>query len=216
MQNKLTVTPEKPDAQILKFAQLIQGGIDAWTEAGKILVILIEKDSFCFAKIRASFPEISTDMLRVFERIGRKQIYAPLLADNSPAARHLLEMPYELQKKYFKEPIEVAVSWKNGVIKSAKKFLSELTKAEVKMVFGDGDIHSLDAQAWRLKDATSPPKKITAESKTVDIGYFSLSADKAGNVTIMPCGKSSLAQPVRVIPSKDGWKSAIIVFQRTA
>src|SRR5688572_23774076 len=93
------------DPDIDKFGKLVQPGIDAWNEAGKLLVLLMRQDSNIIPRIQAKFPDMSRDMIQVFERIGRKQIYAPLLADTSAAARKLLELPYQMQERYHKELI---------------------------------------------------------------------------------------------------------------
>lgn len=207
--------PKTIGTRIGEFAALVQKGIDAWTKAGELLVAILEEDPTCFEKITGTFPEISTDMLQAFERIGRKEIYAPLLADSSPGARRLLEMPYALQETYCRKPIEVAVAWKNGHIKSLKKRIGELSRAEVAIVFGRDEINSLDAQAWRLKEESKVlnPDPVTSVT-TTEVGYFSITCDKAGKVNFEPCAKSLIAQSVLLYPASDGWKSAIVLIQR--
>lgn len=115
------------------FVMLIREGVKSWVGAGKILVSALEKNKTFGDKVREAHPEISREMLCTFERIGRNQIHAPLLADSSCGGRALLEMPYAVQVKYYSEPIPVVVNPTTGEIANRKIY--ELNRAEVRQVF---------------------------------------------------------------------------------
>lgn len=192
----------------------IRLGGEAWLRAGERLVKLHRIDPGVIDKIATKHPELSHEILVNFLRIGRHEVYPPLLAAaNKPGVSKLLDMPYEVQKRYAHEPIEIAVEWGKGKPKTIKKSVSLLTPREAGMVFAETGVRTIEQQAFRLRESVAP--KPQCEGKNVDIGYFSLSADKDGKVTLTPCAKSSIAQPVRVIDNGTGWKSAIVVFYRT-
>ena len=212
--------------EIDEIAACIQKGIDNWRTAGNKLVELSKRQPDIFDRITARHPHISRDVLEVFARIGRKEIWPPLLMSNSLGAKKLLECNYDIQKELADKPIKVATHWKNNVIQHAEKRIHELSKAEVAMVFdGQGGVNNLDQQAWRLRNAgkePEPAKKVLGPKDpapeyapprmvNVDIGYFSIVVAPDGAITCTPCGKSPMAQPVRVIPNGTGHKSAIVL-----
>ena len=213
------------DSQIDKFALLVRQGIDTWRNAGKLLVEMTEKDPSAVARIKER-SGLSDAMIQTFARIGRNEIWPSLLADSSIGAQRLLACHYEDQKKYASEPIEVAYEWRGGNIKTFKRKVSELSRAECAIVFSDkGAVRTLEQQAFRLR-STAPEKKLAdldprAEVKNaavrmvnVDIGYFSIVRKPDGTVTCEPCGKSPISQPVRLIPNGKGFESAIVVFYK--
>ena len=213
------------DSQIDKFALLVRQGIDTWRTAGKILLEMTNKDPGAMQRIQER-SGLSHSVLMTFARIGRNEIWPPLLVDGSLGAQKLLACHYEDQKKYASEAIEVAYSWAGGKIKTIKRQVSELSRAECAIVFSDkGTVNNLEQQAFRLH-SPAPEKKLAdlkpnAEVKNaavrmvnVDIGYFSVVQAPDGTVTCEPCGKSPIAQPVRVIPNGRGFKSAIVIYYK--
>ena len=213
------------DSQIDKFTLLVRQGIDAWRNAGKLLVEMSKSDPSAMARIRER-SGLSDAMIQTFARIGRNEIWPSLLADSSMGAQKLLACHYEDQKKYASEPIEVAYEWRGGNIKTVKRKVNELSRAECAIVFSDkGTVHTLEQQAFRLR-SPAPEKKLAdldprGEAKNaavrmvnVDIGYFSVVQAPDGTVTCEPCGRSPIAQPVRVIPNGKGFKSAIVLYYK--
>ena len=213
------------DSQIDKFTLLVRQGIDTWRNAGKLLVEMSKSDPSAMARIRER-SGLSDAMIQTFARIGRNEIWPSLLADSSMGAQKLLACHYEDQKKYASEPIEVAYEWRGGNIKTVKRKVNELSRAECAIVFSDkGTVHTLEQQAFRLR-SPAPEKKLAdldprGEVKNaavrmvnVDIGYFSVVQAPDGTVTCEPCGRSPIAQPVRVIPNGKGFKSAIVLYYK--
>ena len=213
------------DSQIDKFALLVRQGIDTWRTAGKLLIEMTEKDPSAVVRIKER-SGLSDAMIQTFARIGRNEIWPSLLADNSLGAQKLLLCRYDYQKKYASEPIEVACEWRAGNIKTVKRKVSELSRAECAIVFSEkGTVHTLEQQAFRLKNP-KPEKKAAdldpyGEFKNpavrlvnVDIGYFSVVQSPDGKVTCDPCGRSPIAQPVRVVPNGKGFRSAIVLYYK--
>lgn len=201
------------ERDIDRFSDLIRKGIDNWRTAGSLLVEMARTTTDLFKKIQDRNPNISLSTLETFMRIGRKEIWPPLLVDSSYGARRLMECNYDIQKKYSEEPIEVAIEWRGDKIRSIKKKISELSRSEIAIVFdGQGGMNNLEQQAFRLPSSfrSSSRAPIAAPLQnpiqykapvriSVDIGYFKLTAHKDGTVTSDPCEKSSDAQPVRIV-----------------
>lgn len=214
------------EKDIDKFAKLVRQGIDTWRTAGEVLVKLAASTPDIIKRITERYPHISQSTLDTFLRIGRNEIWPPLLCDSSYGAKRLLECNYDLQKEYAQKPIKVAVSWRNGEIKSIEKKVSDLSRSEAAVVFDQrGGINNLEQQAFRLPGSTRmpipqanpmPPPIQYAAPKTVnvDVGYYTVTI-KDGEVIAEPCGKSSIAQPVRVQKNRNGDLAAVVVFYKT-
>lgn len=213
------------DAEIEHFALNIRQGIDHWRTAGKLLVDMTKKHPEAMTRIREK-TGLSDSVLQTFARIGRNEIWPPLLVDSSLGARKLLECHYQDQKRYAEEPIDVVIEWKDGKTKTIKKKVSDLNRAECAVVFdGRGGINNLDQQGFRLRGET-PMKLATLKHSdpapvyqapravNVDIGYFSVVMNPDGTVTQEPCGKSAMAQPVRLVKNGKGYQSAIVLYYK--
>ncbi len=207
----------KAPAAVDSFVALVQKGIDAWNEAGKRLVVAIEKDPGFCAKVRAAHPEISKDMLVVFERIGRKQIYAPLLADNSVGARALLEMPYADQERYSKGMVPVVQDVKTGRI--TERRVSDLSRAEAKLVFGFGEVRDpkhqvayLLEQKTGMKKAIDLPPAAPVKKNVTKLGCFKVVIE-GSKLTLTPCTETYRAQQVRVTkPEKGPFEAEVLLY----
>jgi hypothetical protein len=117
------------DGQIDEFALLVRKGIDTWRTAGKLLLDMTNKDPGAMKRIQER-SGLSHSVLMTFARIGRNEIWPPLLVDNSLGSQRLQQCNYDEQKKYAAEPIEVAIEWRGEKIKTAKRTISELSRYE--------------------------------------------------------------------------------------
>lgn len=202
----------KPKTSIEEFVSLVSRGIDAWQAAGEKLVEAMDSDPGFLDKVRAAHPEISVEMLSIFERIGRKQVHAPLLADASVGARQLLELPYEIQVKYAAGSVDVITDFKSGKVE--KRRISELNRSEAKQVFVDGGVLTPKQQLAEHADKSSSSRMGGASTATPvvkriqRIGCFRISV-KNGVVTAVACEESFRAQQVKL---EEG--SADILFYR--
>lgn len=213
------------DAEIEHFALNIRQGIDHWRTAGKLLVDMTKKHPEAMTRIREK-TGLTDAVLQTFARIGRNEIWPPLLVDSSLGARKLLECHYQDQKRYAEEPIDVVIEWKDGKTKTIKKKVSDLSRAECAVVFdGRGGINNLDQQGFRLrgeapvkletlKHSDPAPVYQAPRAVNVDIGYFSVVMQPDGTVTQEPCGKSAMAQPVRLVKNGKGYQSAIVLYYK--
>ena len=149
-----------------RFAALVNAGVNSWTLAGKMLVEMVDQDPTAFKKIITLYPAISHEMLAIFERIGRNQVYPYLLLDTSPGCRKLLEMPYESQVEIFKNGVDVVVDLKRGTREPVieRKRIQQISSFEASVVFADGELRSVERQA-SIKEMASGihPKKQNQE-----------------------------------------------------
>ena len=119
-----------------RVAELITQGIEAWLEAGKILVELLDD-----GKSLESISEecgLSEDILYRFEQIGRKSLHPQLLANTSAGARALSSCGYSTQSKYIKEPVKLLLN--NGETLLVK--VENMTASQVKQAFASGHVRS--------------------------------------------------------------------------
>jgi hypothetical protein len=75
------------DSEIDAFVEQVNKGIGAWRQAGHILVELSKRQPDIFRLIMAKHPAINESTLQTFARIGRKEIWPPLIIDASLGAR---------------------------------------------------------------------------------------------------------------------------------
>lgn len=203
------VTEKDVDA----FIECITRGTEAWVEAGQKLNDMVSRDKDTFAKIRRANPSITVSQLRTFQLIGLRRVYPPLLADTSPGAKRLLECDYADQEHYFKNPVDVVVNVdedKKPVV--IKKSIASLNQKEIRRVFNGSGLNPIASQAASIVS----PQPLARATKTIDIGYYALTITPSGMLTFTKCEKNGRAQPVHVTPTKDGWKSTVIVFYRQA
>lgn len=154
-----TLTTKQPlnlsSEKVREFATLVSAGIDAWVKAGEVLVEMVDGNPNAYSIILRECPHLSVDMLLAFEKIGRREIYPYLLLENCPGARMLAKLPFVLQNKYYKEPVEVLVGWMNGKPIVAKKEMRLMTKPEAERVFTANGVRSIEEQ----KALLPPPSR---------------------------------------------------------
>lgn len=214
----------RPDSvnPVDRFALLVAAGINAWKQAGVHLVEMIDKDPDFPKRIRVAHPEISEDIILVFERIGRNQLNPLLLADGSPGAKALAELPFSEQEKWAKELIPVSVQ-RNGKRRTEMLRISELTSAQTKQCFWENKLLTVKEQEIRanalIAERAEPPLAVstTPTKKAVEkLGCYIAKVGRNGVVTLTPTKETFKAQQVRVDrpPSSAGDFSGEILFFR--
>lgn len=217
---KTTLEKWQPDKErsIANFAEAVNRGIEAWAEAGSILVQMMAKDEDLFNKILSAHPEIGMDMLLTFERIGRKQIFAPLLAMNCPASEHLLELPYEVQERCTREPVEIVV--KHGEnYKITSKRLHELTKKESELAFNHEGTRPTDRQLKILQIKAAEkiiPAPVTPVKKPESLGFFTIHIDTDGEPRITRGTNNNRPYYTRLTAVGRGGEVVIEIFKASS
>lgn len=142
------LSPPTEATEIEQFTSLIQQGIDAWTQAGKLLVEMLAKDPNAKQSIMEYCPDITEEILSRFEAIGRGQLHPKTLLNNSPGMRRLRMLPYSDQQRFLTEPVEVLVQRESGV-DTLKVSVKDLTPRQAQQVISPNGVRSLSAQrAW--------------------------------------------------------------------
>lgn len=134
--------------QAREFASLVQRGIDAWLEAGRLLVDMLDKDPEARSVIMESSPDITEEILARFEAIGRKQVHPKTLLNNSPGMRRLRNLPYSEQEKYIVDTVPVLIKTERGP-ETLNVAVKNLTPKQALQVMGRDGVRSPEAQrAW--------------------------------------------------------------------
>lgn len=141
MMSNLTVI----DPRVAEFSALVNQGMNAWQQAGKILVKLIEADPDAERVILLDNPHLTSEILRTFERMGRRELYPFLAVDSSPGARRLALLPYDQQVQLYREKITIAVATADGPVERQKR-VTDLTKAEAERAIGETGLRSAAEQ----------------------------------------------------------------------
>jgi hypothetical protein len=149
-------------------------------------------------------------MLLVFERIGRKQIYPPLLMDNSPGTRRLLEMPYDVQEKFSKEPVEIVLNGDTQSPVVEKRHVKELSASDSKLVFGPSRVRSVSEQVeYRKQHGPIGRMKKSDREKQPTLGTYLIKVSPSGAVVMEKTNASVGAIDVRT-QERDGIRQCLV------
>lgn len=153
------IQPVQSNAE--RFAELVQQGINAWTEAGKLLVRMIEENPDAKEEIMERCPDVTEEILSRFEAIGRNQLHPKTLLNNSPGMRRLRQLPFSDQSRFLSEPVPVLVKTESGadILHVAVK---DLTSTQASQVFSADGIRSAPAQRAWLESRKSKKQKPVA------------------------------------------------------
>lgn len=141
------------------FSDLVMKGCEAWIEAGKIAADQLDKDPGWADEVAKLPPYPTAGVVRTFARVGRMQLHPQLMAPGPIGLRKLSKLPYTLQEKHLKEPVNVLVE--NG--ETLLIDVHNLTENQAAQVFNNEDIRSIPEQrAWLSNKAVSkgvPPSR---------------------------------------------------------
>lgn len=184
-----TLTNKTTQTQARRFADLIQQGIDAWSEAGRLLVRMLEDDPRAKDVILSECPDLTSEVLARFEAIGRKQLHPKTLLDNSPGMRRLRRLPYSEQERYLQEPVPVVIR-KGDAVDVLNVAVKNLSREQVTQAIAASGIRTPEAQrAWiesKRADVVrvKKPYKIQKGRVTFTSGCTLSSAELARIVTL--------------------------------
>jgi hypothetical protein len=155
---KTTLTAQK--AQIGKFIELFQTGVNAWIQAGEMLVEMVEEDPHVYDYIIQQCPTLNAGILGRFEQMGRKILHPQLLLSASPGFSKLSKLPFSMQERYLSEPVPIIVHTENGpdVLLVETK---NMTKDQASQVFAPGRIRTEGEQrAWLMQQRSNAAKPV--------------------------------------------------------
>ena len=150
---KTTLTAQSK--QIEKFIELFQTGVNAWIQAGEILVAMVEDDPHVYDYIIQKCPTLNAGILGRFEQMGRKNLHPQLLLSASPGFDKLRKLPMSMQERYINEPIPIIVHTDGGtdvLLVEAKN----MTKEQANQVFAPGRVRTEGEQkAWLMQQRSN-------------------------------------------------------------
>lgn len=193
--------------QVSMFCDLMNRGVELWVAAGELLVKMVDQNPNAYSIIQREFPHVSIDTLLAFERIGRKEIFPYLLLDGSPGARKLVALPYDVQNKYYKQPVKVLVGWRNGKPLVEDKTVTQMSKFEADRAFSSRGLRTVDEQIDLLPKPTFKPSRTgdyIPKDKLVSVGSFRFIPDSRGHPTLQRLQRESLVAPLRLEITDDG------------
>jgi hypothetical protein len=168
--------------KIEQFVSAYREGIAAWEKAGRIIVDILDESPDGAKAITDAYPQITTAILSLFERIGRGSLLPALACDSSPGASALKRLPLGVQKAHVSEPVSLVVETDTGVDVMLVD-VRNLTREQSEQVFSRDHIRTEGEQrAWmvdrqsrlrsakRSKDAHNPSWHIDRGRVTFDAG----------------------------------------------
>ncbi len=130
---------------VKRFLDLIQAGIKAWTEAGRIAAAAMDEDPDWADKVARANPQVTIEAVERFVKMGRGELHPMLATSEAPGVCALRRLPYVTQEKYLREPIKVVIAGGDTLPVDVRN----LTPAQVRQVFSRDGIRSDGAQrAW--------------------------------------------------------------------
>lgn len=135
-------------ASIERFAQLIRVGMEAWIEAGRLVVEWIDRDPKWPEHVIRACPEISEATILAFERLGRGTLHPRLLASNAPGVRRLRGQSIEIQTRFVDAGLPLLVrsgsGWDTLLVS-----VWDLSRAQASQVFARDRVRTAEEQrAW--------------------------------------------------------------------
>jgi hypothetical protein len=152
-------------AEVNKFIEAYQRGMNAWEDAGKIIVAIVDADPHAVDDIVRLCPSLTPSIIHVFERIGRGLLLPALAMDTSAGASKLRELPLSAQKRYESEPVPLVIETDKGT-DILLVDVKNLTRDQARQVFAKGRIRSDGEQKAYLVEQQSVTRRLT---KTTEI-----------------------------------------------
>lgn len=161
---KTTLTSTAQSEKILQFIALFKQGVEAWINAGGLLVELVEDDPHVYDYIIQQCPTLNSGVLGLFERMGRKLLHPQLLLTNSPGFSKLQRLPYSMQERFIEEPIPLIVHTGDGTDVLLVK-AKDLTKEQANQVFAPNRLRTEGEQkAWMIQQRSNNARPVTTNA----------------------------------------------------
>jgi len=166
-----TTTEAATTIDLTKVTDLILRGIECWIEAGEIIANALDAEPDHIDRI-CEVTGLSSDIVRRFEQIGRREIYPQLLANTSDGFRKLSACPYREQKLYAENPVKLLV-YKDNDTATLIVRIDALTHDQVRQVFAKNHVRDLGEQrAWIESQRKKAIEKAITETSSLQEAAF--------------------------------------------
>jgi len=163
---KPTMTASEINSSINAFVDFYKQGVNAWIQAGEVLVKMVDADPHAYDYIIQKCPSINPMILERFEQMGRKTLHPQLLLNNSAGYSKLQRLPFSLQERYLDEPIPLVVHTETGTDVLLVK-AREMTKEQANQAFATGRIRTQGEQkAYLIQQQSNAAKNVTPAIQT--------------------------------------------------
>lgn len=155
-------------------------GVNAWREAGRILVEMYQEDEKVFQKIMERKPWITIDSLMTFMRIGRKELRPEVLLLKQSVQLKLVALPYDVQSTLLDTKVNVASGFgSNKEPVWQNKSVTEMTTREIDTVIRDNKLVPLKDQVpptppMRAQPSVTQRASSNVSSKIESLGHYRL------------------------------------------
>lgn len=149
----------KSEQTIEKFVAVLYEGVAAWEKAGKLLVVLIDRNPDVKQKIVKEHPEISMGVLSRLEMVGRGFVKPEMLLSDAPAYRAARVLPISDQDKLISDPSIPLVIRENGNTEVLQVDFRNLQAGQVRQVFASDHIRNEAEQRVWIESKARPTMK---------------------------------------------------------
>jgi hypothetical protein len=147
---------------MLRIAELLDGAVKNFREAGEIVVRLVDNDRFTLRYLNQQWPYLSIAKLKLLERIGRNDFHPVLMTPGNAGEAMLVQMAYADQVAALDkgEQVVVVTMAADGTFGTALLPASALTSDQVNQVsrfVGNKRVYVSEAeqQAWLIDHRTN-------------------------------------------------------------
>ena len=138
-----------------KFVELVLQGIEVWMQAGEIAAKAVEADPEFVDRVCEICPDINEETVNRFVLMGLKKLHPQLCLSETPGVRRLRRLPYSLQEKHVKDPVDLVVKNDDGKVEILKVDVRNLTVDQSAQVFSVEGVRShAEQRAWIEDKAT--------------------------------------------------------------
>lgn len=138
---------------VSEFVRLVHAGIEAWEQAGQILVQLRNEDPSVFQRITSEYEFITMDALEIFYAIGMRTLYPLVMLLPKHICNTVRTMRYDAQKKVCTEPIQIVSRMVGDKPVIERKSVAKLSERECKRALFPKGNRSIE---WQIRDIQRP------------------------------------------------------------
>jgi hypothetical protein len=146
-----TMAPYQQSNPVELFIHHVMQGMQCWLDAGMVAAKAIELNPAFIDEVCDKCPDITPEVVKRFQMIGLKKLHPQLAISESAGVRRLRKMPYALQVKHVKEPVELLIKTESGH-EVLKVDVRNLTPDQAAQVFDEEGIRTAAAQRAYIED----------------------------------------------------------------
>lgn len=143
-----------------EFVELVEAGKTAWERAGELLVRALDRDPLAYTNLLEKHPDLTEEVLSVFERIGRKQTYYRCWMSDRPGVKALRRCPYSEQVRYSTNGIPLLLLDAKSPTDHLLMQPQSMTPAQARQAIARDHVRNLAEQRAYLESSKIRPKTL--------------------------------------------------------